>query len=478
MLDGIEHRLAPGESRVFRGRAKATVHDPAWPSKNGFDDSPRLVQDPRQVTLNPRKLLHVVFRTCLSLSSNHPENADSRVRMIRSQVRKEQFRSPPEHDSLSPAVCQLALEEILLVCPVRQPRTGTSPRQKLPVQILQAELGRPALPALVHVLTLQGTDLGLSDADCLVAYAQRESVADHHHRRIRDSCVKDDQLFATAWNQEAIGLRRIEPRTRCLQNGPQGRLRQAVAGNGSVVLDAQNQHAAFGICERRHALGDLVAHLAAVSGALPAGRPLEHGLALEVLAFILCQKHRGIESRAFHAVRDPSHPPGPGVLWKRSIASEQAEVPAGLGLKIADEVDAVSDLASDEQVVVARCGSAGTVDPGSNGSYSPQGGQGPTATKRRCFADHGRWRGPRPPGAPGSAALSSGLTPLRSSRPLGDSRACRRPRGAWLRCDTGDLARLAPDRQRPERSVAASRQPPTDAPAQSRPGARRPCGQT
>lgn len=83
--------------------------------------------------------------------------------------------------------------------------------------------------------------------------------------------------------------------------------RELVTGDLVVVLDAEDEHAALGVGEAGDLLGDLVAHLAAISRALLALLALEHRLAIEVLAFVAAEEGRQVEGGGGgHGLVDPT----------------------------------------------------------------------------------------------------------------------------------------------------------------------------
>lgn len=76
-----------------------------------------------------------------------------------------------------------------------------------------------------------------------------------------------------------------------------------MTGHRPIVLDTQHEHTPVGVRKGGHVLGDLLTHLATASRLLPAGRTLEHRLAVEVLSLLLSEERGDVEAWIGHSWR-------------------------------------------------------------------------------------------------------------------------------------------------------------------------------
>jgi len=102
-------------------------------------------------------------------------------------------------------------------------------------------------------------------------------------------------LVIAVVDDEAGGLGWLEPGRRHVEQRLQHIVGQGVSGELTVVLDAEEQHATFGVGEARDVLGYLIAHGAPVARALPSRPSLEQRLPFEVLALVLGQEGGDVE---------------------------------------------------------------------------------------------------------------------------------------------------------------------------------------
>jgi hypothetical protein len=90
-----------------------------------------------------------------------------------------------------------------------------------------------------------------------------------------------------------------------------------VAGDGVIVFDPKDEHAAFGIGETGHIARHLIAHLLSIAGLLFARRPLKQRFAIEMLPFVLGEEGRCIKQghRAHQPTASSSTWPSSSVSW-------------------------------------------------------------------------------------------------------------------------------------------------------------------
>ena len=129
-----------------------------------------------------------------------------------------------------------------------------------------------------------------------IADAQWKAIAMDLDRHIAGRNVEDDERNSPMFHDEAFWLGWLETRAGRLQQRLQRLLGIAMPGRGSVVFETENENAALGIRKSRDIFRDLITNDLAIAWPLGPRRAFEKGLAIEVLAFVLREKGRDVET--------------------------------------------------------------------------------------------------------------------------------------------------------------------------------------
>ena len=112
MRDRVKNHLAPGELRVLRRLAKPSPEQAGGLPQDSTDGGEGLFEDAGERSFDPRALLDVVLATKATLGPDDPEEAHTRVRMVRLLLREEEVRRVTE-DEITPApIRELAPERL------------------------------------------------------------------------------------------------------------------------------------------------------------------------------------------------------------------------------------------------------------------------------------------------------------------------------------------------------------------------------
>lgn len=138
MRDRVEDRFAPGELGVLGRLLEPRSAEARGLAQQTLNRRERAVEHRGQRAFDPRPLLDVVLRSHAPLGSEHPKDANTRVRMI-GIPREEQLRCPAQHDAARLSIGELSLEKVVLVGDAGIPGALLCARQQSSIEMVDGD---------------------------------------------------------------------------------------------------------------------------------------------------------------------------------------------------------------------------------------------------------------------------------------------------------------------------------------------------